>query len=220
MKRHRRRQPLKPRVSPSVLDRINPHAAGIDCGSAEHFVAVPPDRDPTPIRSFPTFTTDLHRLADWFTACRITSVATEATGVYWIPVFEILEARGFAVILVNARHVKNVPGRKSDVSDPALTEHVLKSVLVKAPEHFNVATPGLVLELVGKLQRPLFDALCSAILVRPGAPELDALEILVRGRISFLHESLTPRRKGTSRRTRTTSARRTRAQGRMWCHPE
>jgi transposase len=117
MKRHRRRHAPKPRVSPSVLDHINPHAAGIDCGSAEHFVAVPPDRDPTPVRSFPTFTPDLQRLADWLTACGVTSVAMEATGVYWIPVFEMLEARGFTVLLVNARHVKNVPGRKSDVSD-------------------------------------------------------------------------------------------------------
>ncbi len=100
-----------------VLDRINPHAAGIDCGSAEHFVAVPPDRDATPVRSFATFTGDLHRLADWLVACLVTHVAMEATGVYWIPVFEILEARGVHVILVNARHVKNVPGRKSDVSD-------------------------------------------------------------------------------------------------------
>jgi transposase len=100
-----------------VLERINPNAAGIDCGSAQHFVAVPPDRDPTPVRSFPTFTHDLERLADWLSTCGITSVAMEATGVYWIPVFEILEARGFTVLLVNARHVKNVPGRKSDVSD-------------------------------------------------------------------------------------------------------
>ena len=117
MTRQRRRSTPKPRVSPSVLDHINPMAAGIDCGSAEHFVAVPPDRDSTPVRSFPTFTGDLHRLADWLTACRVTSVAMEATGVYWIPLYEILEARGFTVLLVNARHVKNVPGRKSDVSD-------------------------------------------------------------------------------------------------------
>jgi len=117
MKRHRRRHAPKPRVSPSVLDHINPHAAGIDCGSAEHFVAVPPDRDPTPVRSFATFTGDLQRLADWLSACRVKSVAMEATGVYWIPLYEILDARGFTVLLVNARHVKNVPGRKSDVSD-------------------------------------------------------------------------------------------------------
>lgn len=117
MKRHRRRPSPKPRTSPAALERLHPHAAGIDCGAAEHFVAVPPDRDATPIRSFATFTNDLHRLADWLAACRVTHVAMEATGVYWIPVFEILEARGFQVILVNARHVKNLPGRKSDVSD-------------------------------------------------------------------------------------------------------
>jgi len=117
MKRHRRCQPPKPRVSPSVLEHLNPHAAGIDCGSAEHFVAVPADRDSTPVRSFTTFTGDLERLADWLTACRVTHVAMEATGVYWIPIFEILDARGFQVSLVNARHVKHVAGRKSDVSD-------------------------------------------------------------------------------------------------------
>ena len=117
MKRPRRRPSPKPRTSPAALERLHPHAAGIDCGAAEHFVAVPPDRDATPIRSFATFTNDLHRLADWLTVCRVTHVAMEATGVYWIPVFEILDARGFQVILVNARHVKNLPGRKSDVSD-------------------------------------------------------------------------------------------------------
>jgi transposase len=115
MKRHR--PSPKPRTSPHALERLHPHAAGIDCGSAEHFVAVPPDRDTSAVRSFPTFTADLYRLADWLTACRVTHVAMEATGVYWIPIFEILDARGFQVILVNARHVKNLPGRKSDVSD-------------------------------------------------------------------------------------------------------
>lgn len=108
MKHNHRRRPGKPRTSPSVLERINRHVAGIDCGSAEHFVAVPPDRDQTSVRSFPTFTSDLHRLADWLTTCRVTSVAMEATGVYWIPIYEILEVRGFEVHLVNARHVKNV----------------------------------------------------------------------------------------------------------------
>jgi transposase len=117
MNRYRRRPSSEPRTSPVALDRLHPDAAGIDCGSAEHFVAVPPDRDTTPVRAFATFTGDLHRLAEWLTACRVTHVAMEATGVYWIPVFEILEARGFQVILVNARHVKNLPGRKSDVSD-------------------------------------------------------------------------------------------------------
>jgi transposase len=80
-------------------------------------IAVPPDRDDEPVQSFRTFTTDLQRLADWLVACRVTSVALESTGVFWIPVYEILEARGLAVHLVNARHVRNLPGRKSDVSD-------------------------------------------------------------------------------------------------------
>jgi transposase len=117
MKHNRRRSAATPRVASTVFERINPNAAGIDCGSSEHFVAVPPDRDPRPVQSFPTFTSDLHRLADWIVACGVTSVAMEATGVYWIPVYEILEARGLEVLLVNPRHVKNVPGRKTDVSD-------------------------------------------------------------------------------------------------------
>jgi transposase len=100
-----------------VLERITPDVAGIDCGATAHYVAVPPDRDAQPVQSFPTFTADLQRLAEWLTACRVTSVAMEATGVYWIPIYELLEARGFEVWLVNARHLKNVPGRKSDVSD-------------------------------------------------------------------------------------------------------
>ena len=75
MKPTRRRSLGKPRVSPTVLDRLNPNVAGIDCGSAEHFVAVAPDRDPLPVQSFTTFTQDLLRLADWLTACRVTSVA-------------------------------------------------------------------------------------------------------------------------------------------------
>ncbi len=80
-------------------------------------MAVPRDRDPQPVREFRTFTADLHRLADWLAQCRIKTVAMESTGVYWIPVYEILEQRGFEVVLVNARDVHNVRGRKSDVQD-------------------------------------------------------------------------------------------------------
>jgi transposase len=111
------KRPVRRRASPALLERINPNAAGIDCGSAEHYVAVPAGRDEKSVRTFATFTTDLERLADWLVACGITSVAMEATGVFWIPVYEILEARGLEVLLVNARHLRNVSGRKSDVSD-------------------------------------------------------------------------------------------------------
>ena len=117
MKHHRRPHEKKPTSRPSLLERMSPNAAGVDCGSEAHYVAVPPDRDAAPVRSFKTFTTDLHRLADWLTACGVTTVAMESTGVYWIPLYEILEARGLDVVLVNARHVKNVPGRKTDVVD-------------------------------------------------------------------------------------------------------
>jgi transposase len=96
---------------------INPDAAGIDIGATHHVVAVAADRDPFPVRTFRTFSGDWHQLADWLEAVGITTIAMESTSVYWIPVFEILEARGFEVRLVNARHVKHVPGRKTDVND-------------------------------------------------------------------------------------------------------
>jgi transposase len=105
------------RRTPSLLERIRPDAAGIDCGERSHFVAVAVERDPQPVREFRTFTAELCRLADWLIQCRIKTVAMESTGVYWIPLYEILEARGFEVVLVNARDVHNVPGRKSDVRD-------------------------------------------------------------------------------------------------------
>jgi transposase len=99
-------------ISPTHRD-----AAAIDIGAKMHVAAVPPDRDTEPVRSFGTFTGDLQRLADWFERCGVRTIAMESTGVYWIPVYEILEQRGFEVMLVNARDAKHVPGRKTDVSD-------------------------------------------------------------------------------------------------------
>jgi len=100
-----------------ALACIHPNAAGLDIGSEEIVVAVPSDRDPQAVRAFPTFTTDLHALVTWLLACGIDTVAMESTGVFWIPIFELLEAAGITPYLVNARHVKTVPGRKSDWSD-------------------------------------------------------------------------------------------------------
>ena len=109
---------LKPKqVRSEEWVTLNPSAAGLDIGASEIWVAVPQDRDPESVRAFATFTPDLEALADWLTACGVTSVAMESTGVYWIPIFELLEARDFKVYLVNAQHIKNVPGRKSDVQD-------------------------------------------------------------------------------------------------------
>jgi transposase len=113
----RERVSKKARPSLSLLERIQPDAAGIDCGQHSHFVAVPPDRDPQPVREFRTFTAELERLADWLAQCSIKTVAMESTGVYWIPLYEILEQRGFEVMLVNARDLHNVRGPKSDVKD-------------------------------------------------------------------------------------------------------
>jgi transposase len=96
---------------------VHPHAAGLDIGSEEIWACVPEDRDDQPVRSFGTFTPDLLALAEWLVSCRIETVAMESTGGYWIPVYEILEARGFNVYLVNAHHLKHVPGRKSDRKD-------------------------------------------------------------------------------------------------------
>ncbi len=101
----------------SDMKLVNPGAAAVDIGSTMHMAAVSPDICDAPVRAFGTFTQDLHDLALWFRACVVTSVAMESTGVYWIPAFEILEQHGFEVILVNARYAKNVPGRKTDVSD-------------------------------------------------------------------------------------------------------
>jgi len=96
---------------------VFPNAAGLDIGSAEIVVAVPPDRDVEPVRVFQTFTPDLHALVAWLVACGIDTVAMEATGVFWIPIYELLEAAGITPYLVNARHVKTVPGRKTDWND-------------------------------------------------------------------------------------------------------
>jgi len=117
MKQCRRKGPPQRKSGSSSFSMINKDAAGIDIGSGEHWVAVPEDRDEEPVRCFGCFTADLHAMARWLKECGVTTVAMESTGVYWIPCYQILEEHGFEVKLVNARHVKNVPGRKSDVSD-------------------------------------------------------------------------------------------------------
>jgi transposase len=99
------------------LEVMHPNAAGIDVGNNVHYAAVRPDRDSEPVRRFECFTADLHRMADWLQGCGVETVAMQSTGVYWIPLFQILEERGLQVYLVNARYTKNMPGRKSDVQE-------------------------------------------------------------------------------------------------------
>jgi transposase len=116
----------------AVLPVMRPDAAGIDIGATEIFVAVPADRAAENVRSFPTFTQDLYALADWLKQCGVKTVAMESTGVYWIPLFQILESRDFEVCLVNARHVKNVPGRRTDVCDCQWLQFLHSVGLLKA----------------------------------------------------------------------------------------
>jgi len=99
------------------MPAINPNAGGIDVGASEIWVSVPPDRDEEAVKRYNTFTSDLYAMAAWLRQCRVDSVAMESTGVYWIPVFQILERRGIRVIVVNAKYAKNVAGRKSDCLD-------------------------------------------------------------------------------------------------------
>jgi len=108
---------IKKQLNPKLKHTLKPNAAGIDIGAYEVYVAVPEDRDKESVRSFSTFTTDLKAMAKWLKRCNIDTVAMESTGVYWIPVYQILESEGFEVYLVNAHHIKNVPGRKTDVLD-------------------------------------------------------------------------------------------------------
>jgi transposase len=99
------------------LSIVNPHAGGIDVGNESHFVAVPSDRDPSPVQEFGCWTADLIRMAKWLQSCRIDTVAIQATGVYWIALYDILTEHGIRAVLVNARNTKNIPGRKSDVQE-------------------------------------------------------------------------------------------------------
>jgi transposase len=99
------------------LHVVHPNAAGIDIGNESHYVAVPPDRDAEPVRQFACFTEALQQMAAWLKSCGIDTVAMQSTGVYWLPVYEILTEEGLQVFLVNARHTKNLPGRKTDVQE-------------------------------------------------------------------------------------------------------
>ena len=104
-------------AKPEGLSQLNLNAAGIDVGATSHYVAVPADRSEQPVQEFEAFTADLYRLADWLTECGVETVVMESTGVYWIPLFGVLEERGLQVMLVDPRRIKNVPGRKTDVAD-------------------------------------------------------------------------------------------------------
>jgi len=125
------RKRSKPKID-RKMPMVHPNAAAIDVGATMHMAAVRPDRTPEPVRSFGTFTTDLHRLVEWFKECGVETVVMESTSVYWIPIFELLDAHGFTVLLVNARDAKHVPGRKTDVSDAQWLQRLHSYGLLRA----------------------------------------------------------------------------------------
>jgi len=145
----------------ALLERIEPDAAGIDCGATSHYVAVPRDRDSQPVRNFRTFTADLQRLAAWLVQCGIKTVAMESTGVYWIPLYEILEERGLEVVLVNARDVHNVRGRKSDVSDCEWLQELHSVGLLRAS--FRPSAEIVTLRTYVRHRQTLIEAAAAAI---------------------------------------------------------
>ena len=161
----RKRQPPPPHANMPVLEA---NAAGIDVGAREMYVAIPLDRDPQPVRVFSTFTCDLEAIADWLVERGITTVAMESTGVYWIPLCQILEDHGLRVCLVNARHMKNVPGRRTDWHECQWLQYLHAVGLLRAafrPEQEVVAVRSVMrhrkrlVELVGVHVRHVHKAL-------------------------------------------------------------
>ena len=122
------------RIKSSVhnLQVLNPRSAGVDIGSRFHVAAVSPDLSDAPVRRFDSFTTNLREMVEWFTACGVTTVAMESTGIYWIPLFELLVASGIEAVLVNARYAKNVPGRKTDINDAQWLQKLHSHSLLRA----------------------------------------------------------------------------------------
>lgn len=125
-------EPSPPRRRRARLKVVNPRSAGIDIGSRFHIVAIPAELDDEPVRKFSSFTSDLKSMARWLLAIGITTVAMESTGIYWVPLYEILVGHGIEVFLVNARHAKNVPGRKTDISDAQWLQQLHSYGLVRA----------------------------------------------------------------------------------------
>jgi hypothetical protein len=128
----RKSKPQTPGPTPAALTTLQANAAGADIGAREIYVAVPPDRHPTPVRCFGTFTDQMRALVEWLRRCRVDTLAMEATNVYWMPLAEMLGEAGIAVCLVNPRHVKNVPGRKTDMQDCQWLQYLHSVGLLRA----------------------------------------------------------------------------------------
>ncbi len=131
------------------LTIVHPNAGGIDVGNESHFVAVPPDRDTNPVREFGYWTAALNEMAEWLKSCGIDTVAMQATGVYWIALYDVLEQHGIRVVLVNAQHTKNVPGRKTDVQECQWLGHERDGMVSLSWTRLTVAAAPVVSILTG-----------------------------------------------------------------------
>lgn len=177
----RKRQQPPPPANMPVLEA---NAAGIDAGAREMYVAIPLDRDPEPVRVFATFTCDLEALAEWLVERGITTVAMESTGVHWIPLCQILEDRGLRVCLVNARHMQNVPGRRTDWYECQWLQYLHAVGLLRAafrPEQEVVA----VRSVMRHRKRAIIEAVLrgerdAAVLAKLRQPEIRADEETIR----------------------------------------
>ena len=131
-------------AKPAGLSQLNLNAAGIDVGATSHFVAVPADRAEQPVQEFAAFTADLYRLAEWLSECGVETVVMESTGVYWIPLFGVLEERGFQVMLVDPRRIKNVAwsqDRRAGLPVAAAAAH-LRPAVGSLPARWGDPTPA------------------------------------------------------------------------------
>jgi transposase len=151
----------KAKARRGAFSSVHPCSAGLDVGAKFHVVAVPTSMDPEPVRTFQSFTGDLHRMAEWLKQVGVTTVAMESTGIYWIPVFEILEEHGLEVLLVNARTVKNVPGRKTDVCDAQWIQQLHEHGLLRGS--FRPAPEAAALRAYLRHRDRLFDYCASHI---------------------------------------------------------
>src|SRR6266700_835445 len=161
-------------VADPGLTIVHANAGGIDVGNESHYVAVPPDRDPNPVREFGCWTAALNEMAEWLQSCRIDTVAMQATGVYWIARYDVLEQHGIRVVLVNAQHTKNVPGRKTDVQEcPGMpmadeTAHLWTAArLIPASAGDGISNTSELARFRTSLKRPLASAASRVVVTIP-----------------------------------------------------
>ena len=197
--RYTRKQSKNNRKGSRAVDSlpvIRPDAAGVDVHPTTIFIAVPPGRDADAVRKFSTFTRDLLAAVEWLKQCRIGTVAMESTGVYWIPLYQMLSGHGFQVCLVNARHVKNVPGRKTDVSDAQWLQYLHSVGLLRGS--FRPPQEICALRSISRHRERLLEI--GAVHIQHMQKALDQMNLHLHHRIQCSKETMTKALEGDYRR--------------------